>query len=66
MFGFKSAKRSKELARERAYWDDIGVRHAANMEAERGPQVSQPSAPSRKKAGFGRRTMQEAAATVQD
>jgi hypothetical protein len=63
MFGFKTAKRSKELAREKAYWDGIGDRHLANLEAERGPQVSQPLLPSRKKAGFGKRTTQRLAAT---
>lgn len=63
MFGFKTAKRSKELAREEAYWNGIGHRHLANLQAERGPRVSQPLLPSRKKAGFGKRTVQQLAAT---
>ena len=35
MFGFKTAKRSKELAREKAYWDGIGDRHLANWKRNR-------------------------------
>jgi hypothetical protein len=62
MFGLKNSRRSRELAREKAYWEDVGVRHLANLEAERNPQGNQP-APSRKKPGFGKRTMQALAET---
>ena len=64
MFGFKSGRRSKEIAREKAYWNDIGVRHLANLEAEKGPHGDQPPLPSKKKPGFGKRTTQECAETL--
>jgi hypothetical protein len=56
MFGFRS-ERSAKLAREKAYNEQIFIRHNANMKAEKAvpPQSDQP--PSRKKAGFGKRTI---------
>jgi hypothetical protein len=58
MFGFQSARRSDRLAREKREKAnrEMLVRHRANLDAERGVAASDP--PSRKKAGFGKRTIQ--------
>jgi hypothetical protein len=55
MFGFKKSERSKKRALNKA-WEDIHSRHNAALEAERRAQASTPQPPSRKKAGFGKRT----------
>jgi hypothetical protein len=55
MFGFKNSERSKKRARDKA-WEDIHSRHNAALEAERRSRATTPQPPSKKKAGFGKRT----------